>query len=141
MGFKLKIFLASGLFALVCFWGFTQVLQAEPDPDYVGPQEKIYQQVKNLENYGLLDPNDQALLDDGRSVTRMELASYVEKALDKIQPKPQAQPEREYAFYRDQPDLRTSPPPPPILYTPTPVSTPTPSIDPELLRQIQDLLK
>ena len=44
------------------------------------PSNPLYQRVKHLEVYGLLDPVDQQVLDEGKYVTRMELAFYTEKA-------------------------------------------------------------
>ena len=54
-------------------------LWADPS-DNVTADQPLYQRVKKLENYGLLDLRDQAVLDQGLPVTRLELAFYTEKA-------------------------------------------------------------
>ena len=53
----------------------------------VTSDKPLYQQVKHLETYGLLDPQDQAVLDEGHVVTRLELALYTEKAKKKLKSK------------------------------------------------------
>lgn len=65
-------FLASGL------------LWANPYEE-VTSDNPVYQGVKHLEVYGLLDPTDQQVLDQGKIVTRMELAFYTEKAKARIE--------------------------------------------------------
>ena len=55
------------------------MLWADPS-DNVTPDQPLYQRVKKLEDYGLLDPRDKAVLDQGLVVNRLELAFYVEKA-------------------------------------------------------------
>lgn len=59
-------------------------LWAVPASENVAPDEPIYQRVKALGDYGLLDPRDKAVLDEGRVVTRLELAFYTEKAKSKL---------------------------------------------------------
>jgi hypothetical protein len=44
----------------------------------------LYQRVKELGDYGLLDPQDKAVLDKGLVVTRLELALYTEKAGNRL---------------------------------------------------------
>ena len=51
----------------------------------VSSDDPVYQGVKHLETYGLLDPTDQQVLDQGKIVTRMELAFYTEKAKARIE--------------------------------------------------------
>ncbi|HTC20912.1 MAG TPA: hypothetical protein VK859_08690, partial [bacterium] len=84
---KLKVkTLLSGLFLGLLFVGTlgTSLLWADPS-DNVTSDQPIYQRVKNLENYGLLDPKDQAVLDQGLVVTRLELAFYTEKAKARLE--------------------------------------------------------
>src|SRR6185369_10639010 len=88
----------------------------------VSPDQPLYQRVKHLEIYGLLDPKDQAVLDEGKTVTRLELAFYTEKAKANL----------------TQPQLLTTPTPVP---TPVPTAAPTPVINEELRREIEELLK
>ncbi len=80
-------------------------LQANPYEE-VTSDAPLYQQVKHLETYGLLDPDDQQVLDQGKVVTRMELAFYTEKAKARI----------------EAPTLGIAPTPVP---TPVPVTLPT----------------
>ncbi len=54
-------------------------LWANPS-DNVTSDQPLYQRVKALEAYGLLDPQDQAVLDQGRVVTKLELGFFMEKA-------------------------------------------------------------
>ncbi len=54
-------------------------LWANPS-DNVTSDEPLYQRVKALEAYGLLDSQDQAVLDQGRVVTKLELDFFTEKA-------------------------------------------------------------
>jgi hypothetical protein len=70
-----SFFLLSALFSVSGF------LPLHADPSLqVAPGDSLYQRVKALEAYGVLDPQDQAVLDQGRIVTRLDLAFYVEKA-------------------------------------------------------------
>ena len=56
------------------------------DPfENVTSDQRLYQRVRQLGNYGLLDDQDKKVLDDGLVVTRMELAFYVEKAKARIE--------------------------------------------------------
>ena len=66
--------------AVVCLLGCFRPLWASSPWDEVDPRNPLYQRVKHLEVYGLLDPVDQQVLDEGKYVTRMELAFYTEKA-------------------------------------------------------------
>jgi hypothetical protein len=50
----------------------------------VKPGDHLYQRVKALEKWGLLDASDQAVLDRGEAVTRLQLAFYTEKAKTRI---------------------------------------------------------
>ncbi len=53
--------------------------------DNVTSDESLYQRVQKLADAGLLDPADRQVLDQGRVVTRLELAFYVEKAQSHLQ--------------------------------------------------------
>jgi hypothetical protein len=50
----------------------------------VQPDEALYQRVQKLGQEGLLDPRDQAVLDEEKIVSRLELAFYVEKAASNL---------------------------------------------------------
>ena len=50
----------------------------------ITPDQPLYQRVKKLEDYGLLDAQDQAVLDQGKVVTRLKMAFYTEKAKARI---------------------------------------------------------
>ncbi len=83
MTFRIKI--VPGFFLLTAFFSLLGVAPLFADPSLqVAPGEPLYQRVKALEAYGLLDPQDQAVLDQGRIVTRLELAFYTEKAKEKL---------------------------------------------------------
>jgi len=56
------------------------------------PDQPLYQRVKKLGDYGLLDAQDKAVLDEGKIVTRLELAFYTEKAKARIAPPSLAAP-------------------------------------------------
>jgi hypothetical protein len=99
----------------------TSLLWADPS-DNVTPDQSLYQRVKKLADYGLLDPQDKSVLDQGLVVNRLELAFYVEKAKARL----------------DAPDFPTAVPtpeqptavptlPPPILEAPA-LATPTAEI-------------
>ncbi len=66
------VFLCVGSLGVSSLW-------ADPS-DNVTSDQPLYQRVKNLERLGLLVPQDQAVLDQGLVVTRLELAFYTEKA-------------------------------------------------------------
>ena len=51
----------------------------------INSDNPVYQGVKHLEVYGLLDPDDQEALDQGKTVTRMELAFYTERAKARLE--------------------------------------------------------
>jgi hypothetical protein len=81
-GLKLKTkTLLSSLFPAFLLLGTvgSSLLWADPS-DNVTADQPLYQRVKKLEDYGLLDPQDKAVLDQGLVVNRLELAFYVEKA-------------------------------------------------------------
>ncbi len=128
---KLKFFISlMGLF----FFFFTAISGVGAHPmANLGPEDSLYQRVKKLGDYGLLDPQDKAVLDSGQYVTRMELAFYTQKAKARIEAPELGTP------------VPTSTPVPSPTATPivtsTPTSTATPSIDPALRKMIDDLLK
>ncbi len=114
----------------------------------LGPDQTLYQRVKKLGDAGLLDAQDKAVLDQGKYVTRLELAFYTEKAKARLSAP-------EYALPTPTPQV-TIPPPVsfPGLATPTvsvptllPMNTPvvpalpTPVISDALKKEIDDLLK
>jgi len=116
------------------------VLWADPS-DNVTPDNPLYQRVKKLGDYGLLDSQDKAVLDDGLVVTRLELAFYTEKAKARITA-PQYTPTVPLSAPAPVP---TTPPPasqPPVsipaalpTFTPVPVrpvptATPIPVLQP-----------
>jgi len=79
----------------LCLLAFLGVGLAAASPfEEVRPGDDLYQRVKALEKYGLLAPEDQAVLDRGETVTRLQLAFYTEKAKTRIREPfaPQAAP-------------------------------------------------
>ncbi len=80
--FVLRVFVAlCWIFLLL----IADIGSAWADPfENVMPDNQLYQRVKQLGDEGLLDPQDQAVLDQGRVVTRLELAFYVEKAENNV---------------------------------------------------------
>jgi len=64
----------------------------------VTPKEELYQRVRNLSQWNLLDAQDAAVLDRGETVTRLQLAFYTEKAKARLstpqlpEPQPVARP-------------------------------------------------
>lgn len=126
MSLRLKTFITClGLLALF-LTGLTGVW-AHPLEELT-PDQSLYQRVKKLGDYGLLDPEDKAVLDAGKIVTRMELAFYTEKAKAKI----------ETPQYKAQPTL-PSPTPQPL---PTPMMIlPLPVVNSQIRNEIDELLK
>ncbi len=112
MPFTLSVLLIGGLGAM---------LWADPFENVTSDQ-RLYQRVKQLGDYGLLDDQDKKVLDDGKVVTKMELAFYVEKAKARIEaprPLPTAVP------VIAVPTAVVPSLPPPVMDTPTPsVSAP-----------------
>src|SRR5580693_8771633 len=107
----------------------------------LGPDQTLYQRVKKLEDYGLLDAQDKKVLDQGKYVTRLELAFYTEKAKARLSAP-------EFAVPTPTPEVSVPPPTSfPVFATPT-VSAPslvpalpTPVISDALKKEIDDLLK
>ena len=106
----------------------------------ITPDQPLYQRVKKLEDYGLLDAQDQAVLDQGKVVTRLELAFYTEKAKARI----------------SAPELNTQPVPtpqsmapamtlPPVMAPPAAAAPALPppvvNVSPGIRKEIDDLLK
>ncbi len=138
---KREVFLTfrlQNLFTALCvllFWG-TIVSGAFADPFAdVTADQSLYQRVKKLGDDGLLDPQDRAVLDQGKVVTRLELAFYTEKAKARIEAPELAQP----AIATPTPEALPSP----VMAIPTAVPTvalpaAVPSAD---AREIEELLK
>lgn len=98
------------------------------------PEEDLYKRVKKLGDYGLLDAKDKAVLDEGKIVTRLELAFYTEKAKARV-----ANPELSLP---PTPTPTSAPLPQILLPTPTPLVTmPTPVFNPQVRSEIEQLLK
>lgn len=126
----MKIILA--LSSLCLAWGFSSGTAVWADPsDNVTPDQPLYQRVKKLGDWGLLDPQDKQVLDEGRVVTRLELAFYTEKAKARITPpqyKPVATPTPVITLPASQPPV-SLPPAKPEVPTPTAVpAAPAPSL-------------
>jgi hypothetical protein len=102
--------------------GFSPAL-ADPN-DNVTSDQPLYQRVKALETYGLLDPRDQKVLDEGRVTTRLELAFYTERAKARLE-MPQ--------FTPVAPAFKATFTPVPAVPTPTTaVQTAPPAMEPQL---------
>jgi len=137
LGLRVKTFLA-GL-SLFCFLACLGVppLSANPGEEFT-PDQKLYQRVKKLGDYGLLDPQDKAVLDEGKIVTKLELAFYTEKAKAKI-----SAPE----LFQPQPIQPTATPqalPQPMTLPPALVATPEPApltVNSSVRNEIDELLK
>ena len=136
------------LWACLCFCAFAISLNAPfalANPwEELGPDQTLYQRVKKLEDYGLLDAQDKEVLDQGKYVTRLELAFYTEKAKARISAP-------EFAMPTPTPQVSV-PAPLPVFATPSvptllpsspPVvpALPTPVISDALKKEIDDLLK
>ncbi|MGH7739780.1 MAG: hypothetical protein ACREL1_06500 [bacterium] len=103
----------------------------------VTPDESLYQRVKKLGDYGLLDPQDKAVLDQGKIVTRLELAFYTEKAKARIEAPEMAPAEEAVPTPEPTPSV--------LLPLPTAVPTPVPAtavvVPSDVEAQIDELLK
>ncbi len=104
----------------------------------VGPDESIYQRVKALEKYGLLDPQDQAVLDEGKYVTRLELAFYTERAKARIEAPSLGKPSEPAPTAVPTVAVSTTPT---AVQVPTLAPTPIPYVDPRVRLEIDQLLK
>jgi len=72
-------------FSALCLLAVLCAGTASASPfEEVKPGDHLYQRVKALEKWGLLDASDQAVLDRGEAVTRLQLAFYTEKAKTRI---------------------------------------------------------
>src|SRR5271157_1722764 len=76
---KFKNFLTPWTLAVLFLSAIPPLAMANPYEELT-PDQPLYQRVKNLGDYGLLDPQDKQVLDEGKIVTRLELAFYTEKA-------------------------------------------------------------
>ncbi len=108
----------SGMLTVPALW-------ADPS-DNVMPDNPLYQRVKNLGNYGLLDSQDQKILDEGRVVTRLELAFYTEKAKARLST-PQYTPTVPFTVPTPQVSLPAPAAPAPAPVQAKPVPTPKPA--------------
>src|SRR5579872_1691103 len=102
----------------------TTRLWADPFENVTSDQ-KLYQRVKQLGDYGLLDQQDKALLDEGKVVTRLELAFYVEKAKARVGA-PVAMPTSTPAIAI--PSVESPALPPPAAVAPLPKVAPVPAL-------------
>jgi len=84
LAFKFKKLITGFFFFALSFSGGASYLFANPYEELT-PDQSLYQRVKKLENYGLLDSADKAVLDQGEAVTRLQLAFYVQKAKAQIE--------------------------------------------------------
>ncbi len=139
-----KTFIAAlGLSALFSL-GLAAPVSANPYDD-VNPDEPLYQRVKHLEVYGLLDPQDQKVLDEGKIVTRLELAFYTEKAKARITSPELLQPAATSTPVPTETPVPEVPAPAPALPPPqTAPAAPAPApmpINAEARKEIDDLLK
>lgn len=97
MSFRLKIFLAAVSLAALFLGSGAPPVSANPYEE-LDPSSPLYQRVKRLGDQGFLDPQDQQVLDQGKYVTRLELAFYTEKAKARLtapelfRPEPTATP-------------------------------------------------
>ncbi len=106
--------------------------------EQITSDQTLYQRVKKLGDYGLLDPQDKAVLDEGQVVTKMELAFYTEKANARISAPELGHPlpPTPTPVSAAAPDLMTLPPP--VLSTPVP---PPVFVNPAVRSEIDELLK
>lgn len=152
---KLKTFFSLLFLCVVSGFFTAQALWADPS-DNVTPDNPLYQRVKKLGDYGLLDAQDKSVLDDGLVVTRLELAFYTEKAKARIT-SPQYTPTVPMTAPTPEVSLPPAAPAPPVAApSPTPVparprvapapSLPAPLAQPapsrnDLQKEIDELLK
>lgn len=141
--FNLNIFLKVFLLLALALPGVVPALWANPF-EQLTPDQSLYQRVKKLGDYGLLDPQDKAVLDEGKVVTRLELAFYTEKAKARIEAPQLGQPQLAVPTPTPQPPQELMTLPPPVQATPTPVpviAPPAPPVSPALRSEVDDLLK
>jgi hypothetical protein len=168
LAFKSKTFILSlFLFALSFSFG-VPFLFANPSEE-LSPGQSLYDRVKKLGDYGLLDPADKAVLDEGKVVTRLELAFYTEKAKARMEepelfegtptstPVPVASPitvppALEIPAVTPSPAIPVPVPatpvptaapfiPNPVLPPPVVTPLPTPVVNAAIRQEIEDLLK
>ena len=149
MRFNLKISAARlSLLAIFLVAGAPR-LWANPFEELT-PDQKLYQRVKKLGDYGLLDAQDKAVLDQGKIVTRLELAFYTENAKAKIsapelgQPQPAPTPQSLPEMMTLPPSLAATPTPEAMTFPPastTPPNGPPVTVTPAARDEIDELLK
>ncbi len=143
MGFKLKLFITALGLALFSALTLTTV-QAHPLEE-LGPDSALYQRVKKLENYNLLDPQDRQVLDEGKYVTRLELAFYTEKAKAKFE-KPELGTPGTISVpvataVPTAAPMTAASPVPTVPEVPTATAVPYTYVDPQVRMEIDQLLK
>lgn len=157
-----------GVVSALCLAALISFGRAQASPfAEVKPGDDLYQRVKALEKYGLLDAQDQAVLDRGETVTRLQLAFYTEKAKTRIAPPMMPAAASTAAPSAGEPVLvapsaptpvptqaapaepvlvspQTQAPAVPALAAPTPEPQPQPTavmVPPAVTQEIDDLLK
>jgi hypothetical protein len=148
LAFKFKQLIAGFFFFALSFSGGTSFLFANPYEELTSDQP-LYQRVKKLENYGLLNSADKAVLDQGEAVTRLQLAFYVQKAKAQIEdpellhptPSPVITPVLSSPIITPPPAEATIAVPQPVI-APLPVPTALPEpINPAVRQEIENLLQ
>jgi hypothetical protein len=148
LSFKLKKIITGFFFFALSFSGGASFLFANPYEELTSDQP-LYQRVKKLENYGLLDSQDQAVLDQGKPVTRLELAFYIQKAKAAIEDPellhPTAIPSPVETPVPTSAPITTPPVLEPSINVPPPVIQPEipsqPMINPAVRQEIDSLLQ
>lgn len=159
MNYRLKIFL-TGSWLLLLGVGLAPLHVWANPFEQLGPDQPLYQRVKHLGDMGLLDPKDREVLEEGKYVSRLELAFYTEKAKARLTAPliptpmvptatpvplslpvapPPTSPEAPPAA--PPPSFPEAPPaaaPPTPLPTAVPVATPVPDA---VKKEVDDLLK
>ncbi len=79
MSFRSKIFLVAAALAALFLGSGAPPVSANPYEE-LDSSSPLYQRVKRLGDEGYLEPQDKQVLDEGKYVTRLELAFYTEKA-------------------------------------------------------------
>ncbi len=142
MSFKLKLSIIA--LGLALFSAFT-LTNAQAHPlEELGPDSDLYQRVKKLENYNLLDPQDRQVLDEGKYVTRLELAFYTEKAKAMFEKPQLGNPGAvsvPTAVPTTAPTAAISPVPTIAEMMPTATAIPSIYVDPQVRMEIDQLLK
>ncbi len=148
LSFKFKKIISGFFFFAIVFTGGVSFSFANPYEELT-PDQPLYQRVKKLENYGLLDSEDRAVLDQGKAVTRLQLAFYMQKAKASMEEPELLHPETipsptETPVPTAMP-VATAPVLEPSINVPLPVVQPEnpmqPVVNPAVRQEIDDLLK